>query len=204
MKFSKFMLVLILTFISIVAVGCGGTAETPQKNNSTAVEGEEITVPEERPALIGKVKEIVGNEVTVYKAQVAQNEGTSKEEPANQAQNQDNRGGRPEFAGFEMKFTEETETILIPVGVPIVTMQRGANVKQVELTKITKDTILRIWKKDGTVSFIQVLGGNRSYNTGQGEENKGQGTGGGMPPDMGGGPPPDMGGGPPPNMGGNN
>lgn len=179
-----------LAFISIAAAGCGGTAETSQKDNSTVVEGEKVTLPEESPTLIGKVKEIVGNEVTIYIGQVAQNEGTPKENSnltQTQNQNQDNKGGRPENAGFGMKFTEETETFLIPVGIPIVTMQSGSDPKQVELTKITEDSILRIWKEDGTISFVQVTGSKISKSTGQDEEKKGQGNFqdmGGPPPGM--------------------
>ncbi|MFZ5631296.1 MAG: hypothetical protein ACOY40_00445 [Bacillota bacterium] len=201
MKTSKFVLALMIALIAATAAGCSGGTETPQKNqkqsNATATEGQKIALPEEGPALIGKVKEIVGNEVTVFKGEIPQSQGTPTEQPANQSQN--NQGVRPENRGMGMKFTEETETFLIPVGTPIVTMQRGTNeAGQVGLTEIKKDTILRVWKKDGTVSFVQVAGGNVQRGTGQGAGNNrqgagtGAGAGGGMPPGMGA--PPGMGG----------
>lgn len=236
MKFNKLIFMLTVTFVAAMVVGCSNGTESPQKvtqeNTATLSEGQKVALPEEQPALIGKVKEIVGNEVTVFKGEVSQNEGTPNEGAPNEGA--PNEGApkeesvseeaqekinairekvangtiTPEQAREElqnlglqpnqnpnrgMKFTEQTETFIIPVGTPIVTMQRGTNeANQVGLTEIKKDTILRIWKKDGTVTFVQVISamGNR-----QGAGGNVPGAGGGMPPGMGFGPPAGMGGG---------
>ncbi|MBO8137712.1 MAG: hypothetical protein H0Z40_06215 [Desulfotomaculum sp.] len=197
MRNKKLLFILLIILIAAIAVGCssGGTKtaeKLSQKTNADNSEGQKITFPEERPALIGRVKEIIGNEVTVYKAKIPENPTTQKEQPANENQiqnpNQSNDGGKPANRGFRISFTEETETFMIPVGTPIVTMQRGTReVSQVGLTEIKKGTILRIWKKDGTVSFVQIMCGSGQTGSQQGEGGNRQGFAG--PPGMGGRPP---------------
>lgn len=84
-----------------------------------------------------------------------------------------------------MNFTEETKTFIIPVGTPIATMQRGSKeANQVGLTEIKKDTVLRVWEKDGAVSFVLVAGGNGAMGRRQGAG--GNGAGADHPPGMGG------------------
>ncbi|AEG59213.1 hypothetical protein [Desulforamulus ruminis] len=204
MKFPNLIRVLLFIFISTLVVGCSNTAETaqktPQENSSTADGSEKITMPEGRPTLMGKVKEIIGNEVTVYIAQAPQNEEAPKEEATKQPQTEESSqpNQRAGNRGFAMNFTEETKTFIIPVGVPIVTMQRGsAEVSDVGLTGVKKDAILRIWEQDGAISFVQVTGGGGQTGNRQGTGSNGAGGGANGPGGMGG-----MGG-PPPGMGGN-
>ncbi|SHK39721.1 hypothetical protein [Desulforamulus aeronauticus] len=217
MKVKRMMVALLLVVMSLTVIGCsgsGGTEAAPkeaQEAKETSNESQKITIPEEKPAFIGKVKEIVGNEVTVYKAEVNQNQGPSQENQAREVQPQErpakdssadqaqtptptqgDQGARPGNGGFRMNFTEETETFMIPVGVPIVTMQGGRGSQEatvVQLTQIKKDTVLRIWKTDDEVSFVQVTGGSsqRSNRETTGNNRAGNGPQGGM-----GGPPPGM------------
>ena len=132
MKFRNLIRVLLLIFISTLVVGCSSAAETAQKtaqdNRSTVDGSEKVTMPEGRPTLMGKVKEIIGNEVTVYIAEAPQNEGAVKEEASKQPQTGESSQPNQQAVnrGFAMNFTEETKTFIIPVGVPIVTMQRGS------------------------------------------------------------------------------
>ena len=213
----KILLVLVVALLSLAVAGCGssssgGTATTQvtQETNGTTTEGEKVTVPEERPTFICKVKEIVGNEVTVYKANSNPNQGAAQSEQAkeapkesakqgssdNQATNQTNQtdqGARAGGGGPRMSFSEETETFLIPVGVPIVTMQRGTKeVTEVGLTQIKKDTILQIWQTNDEITFVQVAGGG-----GQRMNNNGGNQNSGAPRGMNG---PQGGMGPPPGM----
>ncbi|SFF93001.1 hypothetical protein SAMN05660649_00052 [Desulfotomaculum arcticum] len=218
--------ILFIALISVLVIGCSnGTqsgTQTPQKaaqeNTAADTAAQQVALPEEQPALFGKVKDIVGNEVIVFKGEVAQNEespkqDTPKEEPvSDEAQDKmqslraDLQSGKitPEQAREEMQklglqpgqaqnransmnFTDETETFIIPVGTPIVTMQRGSNgANQVGLTEIKKDTILRIWKTDDTVSFVQVMSGSGAMGNRQGAGGQTPGGGGGMQPGMGG------------------
>lgn len=212
MKLSKPICMLIITAAAIVAVGCSSGKESiqnPQQGNAADVTGSQtVALPGGSPAFAGKVKDIVGNEVTVYKAEVNQSGAAPKEAPAGsqpqaqsqpQSQNQAGGAGVPGNRGLNMKFTEETQTFTIPVGTPIVTMQRGAggvSSKQAGLTEIKKESILRVWEKDGVVSFVQLTGGN-------GTAGNRQGTGAGNPQGQGmGGATQGMGGGPQ-GMGGN-
>ncbi|HBV97824.1 MAG: hypothetical protein JL50_02715 [Peptococcaceae bacterium BICA1-7] len=202
MRFSKTVCLFIIAAAAIAAVGCGreSTQNTGQQNAAASTESQAVALPGESPAFIGKVKDIVGNEVTVYKAEVNQSQAAPKEAPAgsqpqsqdqSQAQNQAGGAGVPGNRGFAMKFTEETQTFIIPVGTPIVTMQRGAggaSSKQAGLTDIKKESILRVWEKDGEVSFVQLTGAG-------GAAGNRQGAGSGNPQGMGGGPQ-GMGGGP--------
>lgn len=195
MKRSRKIAVLVITLIMVTAAGCGGAETTQEAGADTAAQEQQVALPEEAPALIGKVKEIVGNEVTVFKAELPQNQTAPAERPVNQnstgqgqnnaGQSRDNPGQRPLNKGMAMNFTEETETFLIPVGTPIVSMQRGTGkASQVALTDIKKDTILRVWKQDGNITFVQVAGGNTQRSSDQTTQNNRQGTGagGGMPP----------------------
>lgn len=222
MNLHKLSLSILITAVILSVVGCSKGTEAPakatqenQENTETVSQNEEIAIPEEQPALIGKVKEIVGNEVTVFKGEVGQDAGAPPGEPISeeaqdkfQAIREQMQNGTitPEQAreklgnlglqanqtrGNGMKFTEETETLIIPVGTPIVTRQRGADeTNQVELTEIKKDTILQIWKTDDTVDFVLVMsiGGNRTPGNGEGGEGRvfpgggGPGFGGGGGP----------------------
>lgn len=214
MKRNKFMAGLLVGALTLALVGCGtsttatgSTQAKAQASEEVSAETEKVTMPQERPVLIGKVKEIVGNEVTILKAEINEKQGPpSGERPAqgtqaketqaqesnnssSQATSQDKTapGGGPR--GFQMKFTEETETLQIPVGVPIVTMQRGSQeATVVGLTEIKKDTVLRIWKTDGEISFVQVTSGSgiqrgNRQNTGNNPPGGPSGMGG-PPPGM--------------------
>ena len=81
MKLNKTLLLLMLCLITAAIAGCssGGTGtsteKTAQVGNATASEGEKVAFPEEKPALIGKVKEIVGNEVTICKVKLRKTRG---------------------------------------------------------------------------------------------------------------------------------
>ena len=190
---------LFIAAAATVAVGCSSGGESAQnqqqKNTAAAVENQNVALPEGSPAFTGKVKDIVGNEVTVYKSEVVQGEAAPKDASAGQAQIQSQAGGTgvPGNRGFSMKFTEETQTFIIPVGTPIVTMQRGtggASLSQAGLTDIKKESILRVWEKDGEVSFVQLTGGGGTAGNrqGTGGSRQGTGTGTGNTQGMGGGP----------------
>lgn len=202
----RILLVFLVALLSLAVAGCGSSGgKATAQQETTAPAGEKITLPEERPTFICRVKEIIGNEVTVYKAIL--NENQASERPAQaketteenakpgprEAANQANQGARPGGGGPgggvpRLSFSEETETFLIPVGVPIVSMQRGTGeVTEVGLTQIKKDSILQIWQTNGEITFVQVAGGGgQRMNTGNNQ--------GGWPPGgMGGpgmGPPP--------------
>lgn len=209
MRFNKVIRLFMMILMLAIVTGCGNPSGTALKSSEETIaevsQGEKMTLPEEKPVLIGKVKEVIGNEVTLYKAEILQNERNPGERSgrqpqdqnagqANQAQNQTqtNAGSTPENRGLRMQFSEETETFIIPVGTPIVTMQRGTGeATEVGLAGIKKDTILRIWKTADTISFVQAANGGGAMGNRQ-SGNNGTRTGGSGGTQGMGGPPPGM------------
>lgn len=180
-SFNSLLLILIFLLFSMSTMSCSSGTENQKTEGQTQskaeslVTSENIDVPREKPDLIGKVKDIVGNEVTVYKVEIA--EATEQETQENSQgtvadeTNQNSQDIRRANRSFDLKVTEETETFIIPVGTPIVTMQRGTNeIKTVALTEIKKDELLRVWKKNNTVIFVQVMSGSSERSTNQNGE----------------------------------
>lgn len=181
---------LFLISVLTLMAACSNT-ENPSKEVAATPElnGENLAVPERTPNLMGRVVEVIGNEVTVYKmeADLAQRtpgaggEGNQRASVSATAGNQ-----RP-----QMLASGEKEAFVIPVGTPIVSVQRGNSIQltTVELTEIKKDQILRVWKDEGIVEFVQLMStsGNRGAGGNTGGQNQGQGGFLGMPPGGGGG-----------------
>ncbi|MBM7865407.1 hypothetical protein GTO89_01290 [Heliobacterium gestii] len=191
----KMLLPVLILSLALVA-GCNNSAaptakangkkpDTEASANANANAGAALPVPKRPPELVGKVKDIVGNEVTIFKGKMEEPAGERAPEENGQATrpagerrrsgnenggvnsdvNSDvgkNNGTRP--AGVprnRMTFTEETETFLIPVGVPIATMQRGSgDAAAAQLTDIKKDQVIRLWKNNDAIEFVQISGGN--------------------------------------------
>lgn len=130
MNLRKFgLMILIITSLGILG-GCGN--EVPSNQEVVAEESNvSIERPDGKADLIGKVKDIVGNEVTVYKVtDKTQDETSTFIIPV----------GAPIVS---MKF-----------------INGERNLEQQELTAIKKDGIISIWKKDdGTVEFVELRGG---------------------------------------------
>ncbi|HAA90389.1 MAG: Uncharacterized protein XD63_1712 [Thermoanaerobacterales bacterium 50_218] len=179
--FNNLLLILIFLLFSVSAMSCSSGTENQktegqiQSNAESLATSENIVVPRERPDLIGKVKDIVGNEVTVYKVEIAeateQKSQENSQKPVANKTNQNSQDLSRATRPIGLKVTEETETFIIPVGTPIVTMQRGTNeIKTVALTEIKKDQLLRVWKKDDTVIFVQVMSGSSERSMSQNGE----------------------------------
>jgi len=202
------LLVLILICILALTAACSGKEDANGKVTTAASEAEALTVPERVPDLMGRVVGIIGNEVTIYRIegnfpQTASGRGGGQK-PANIAENQNNsEQSSRENPGLENRMpqitvSEEKEAIIIPVGTPIVTIQRGSTQAiSVGLTEIKKDQILRVWKDEDIVEFVQLMavaggrgGTGGGQNPGQGGFSGGGGIpgGGGFPGGMGGGP----------------
>ncbi|MFZ5942637.1 MAG: hypothetical protein ACOYVD_00865 [Bacillota bacterium] len=187
MNFKKIVLLLLLAALLFI-MGCQNketaTANIVQENSPT----EAPAVPERVPDLMGRVKEVIGNEVTIIKMDPALGQrigqrGNSDQQretnDSNQPQPGDNvavsnQGQKPQNIPTQDPTAQETEPFIIPVGTPIVMMQRGnTNPTIIDLTEIKKDQILRVWKYEGYVEFVQVLGGigSKTGTTGNGQRN---------------------------------
>jgi hypothetical protein len=196
MKKRFLVLAIACSFILLTGCGNGSTSSTTPKttdNQSSVSSQATVTVPGRTPELVGKVKEIIGNEVTVFKAKIETDQGRPAQQRQERASNAVNeRQGSPP----QVSFTEETETFIIPVGIPVATMQRGGTEAILaQLTDIKKDQIIRVWKTGETVEFIQLTGGSRAGGQQQQGDGGNRGTQSGPPMDTQGGPPMGMEGG---------
>lgn len=121
-----------------------------------------------RPDLYGKVKKILGNEVTLELAELPERKEISEEDREKmklQMQNGNSSeggfGGQGNKMKREIKFTGENKDIIIPVGLPIVSVKRGEET-QLELGDIIEGTFLQIWLNDDeSVKAVRVIQGRQ-------------------------------------------
>lgn len=192
MKLSRKIFLSVLVLVLFFSFGCG-KAEQSQPTGNLSKENADsgIIIPEESPALIGRVKEIVGNEVTIYKmernsAKVAENKSNSNSDNANSSASGNEKSPKG-GGGAPMKLTGETETFLIPVGTPIVQRQRGGSEPTtVDLSEIKADQLMSIWKEDDNIVLVQIMGIGGSRAGGNQGNNGGPGGPGGIPDGPGG------------------
>jgi len=188
-KLKKILSILVIICILALTAACGSKGNTNGEILTAASEAEVLTVPERTPDLMGRVVEIIGNEVTIYRIEGdfaqrvpgggGQRLGNTVENQNNSEQSsQETPGQSTETRMPRITVSEEKEAIIIPVGTPIVTMQRGSTqATPVGLTEIKKDQILRVWKDEEMVEFVQLMavsGGRNSAGAG-GRQNPGQG-----------------------------
>lgn len=122
----------------------------------------------QRPDLFGRVKSIIGNEVVLELAEMPQREAGEKkskqgsdagERPINP---EGKIGGGPEQRGGkrQLKFTGETKTILIPVGIPIKSFSRRE--EELDIADIYEGSLLQIWLDEDdkeTITRVSVAQG---------------------------------------------
>jgi len=199
MKIKKVLFILLFIFVLVLTAGCSSKGNTGGETVPAASQSEKVTIPERAPDLMGRVAEIIGNEVTIFRIEgnfgqrAAGGEGQrpntdtpnsnlpqNSDNPAQQGSEQATAQGSESGTGNRMPqitVSEEKEALIIPVGTPIVTVERGSTqVNVVGLTEIKKNQIIRVWKNEDTVEFVQLMAaaGGRGNGAGSGQ-NPGQG-----------------------------
>ncbi|WP_139380250.1 hypothetical protein [Maledivibacter halophilus] len=122
-----------------------------------------------RPDMFGKVKSIIGNEVILELAEIPQrqkDEGNGKgEDKSPIAVNNVGIDSRPDqrpqggAGGRQLKFTGETATIMIPVGVPI-TIRSSGEIKNLEIADIYEGSMLQIWiDEEENINKVMMMQG---------------------------------------------
>jgi len=166
--FKKSVLVSAAILATVSLAGCGNkdpqnAASTPppvqtQQASDQATNGNAL--PSEKPAYIGKVKDVANGQVIINKAELpAQPQGSPQGAP--QGDQGANKRGPGQGGG--MKFSDQTDTIAIPANAQVVTgSPRGGNISAIKVSDIKKDQIIRVWEKDGAITFVQVMDGNRN------------------------------------------
>jgi hypothetical protein len=146
----------IINLILISLIACS----SPKEGNSNTASGgktENKTVAEnntDKIGLFGEVSEIIGNEVSLKVIKKPEKQAGNQEENENGGgRGGGGRGGDGASSGGvrEREYTGEVETVVIPVGVSIVTVTRGENgmeENEVSMNEITPSSILSIYYGD--------------------------------------------------------
>jgi len=159
----------ILVFaIMLLFTACSDKAQ-PDSSPAIASAAQSIKEAPDRPSEIyGKVNTIIGNEVTIALAEPPNTaEITDAEKEKRKAEMQAlSPEERQKLRNEQLKFTGETMSVIIPVGMPITagsTVNEVVNLKEVALTDIYEGTFLRIWLEKGgsgeekTAEYVRVL-----------------------------------------------
>ncbi|WCN39264.1 hypothetical protein [Aneurinibacillus uraniidurans] len=152
----------ILLMFALAATGCGNAAEqatatSDQAQGAASMNGDKKPQGKfSRPDLMGEVESIVGNEVKLKLIEIPERTGAQRQYSGS---GQGQGGGNTSGSGQArtVKYTGQTETVTIPVGVPLITMSRGNNgleETEVELKSIKKGSILSITYADKTAKTI--------------------------------------------------
>lgn len=181
MKLKPVFFLLLLGCITFASIGCSRDSSAPEQKETA---NENIVLPQEEPALTGIVKEIIGNEVTIYKMAARPNSpetDSPQDQPASDSavSTQDQKPGTedaptPNAANQKqarpgMQPSEETETFTIPVGTPIVSMNGDAS-STVSLTDIKENQLINVWKTEEDISMVQVIAGREERQENQQEQ----------------------------------
>ncbi|MCY6371340.1 hypothetical protein [Clostridium ganghwense] len=161
----KKILCLILSVISVTGlfVGCSGANKTASNSNTTAISGAEKKGENSKTEnknrnqayIMGKVKNIVGNEITIDLVDMPERPQRSEGETKKKGEETKGMGsgGSRERVADNIKLTGESEVVIIPVGTPIVSNKRGDDgmeKTELQLEDIYEGMILQIWLKAGS------------------------------------------------------
>lgn len=155
----------ILIIFSILLLFTGCSAKQEEVSNISKESGSQKERPGfQKPDLYGKVSKIIGNEVTLQLAEMP--ERPNKEEMTQEEREkmkQEMQNATPEQRANRMeeslKLTGETQSIVIPVGIPITSFKQGSET-ELDLGDIYNGVILQIWlDEDKTAKSVRVMQG---------------------------------------------
>jgi hypothetical protein len=163
---------LLLLSITVLFVGC------TKESTSSEIVVEEVqstqanniqTSLRQRPDLYGKVKKILGNEVTLELVEIS--EANGKKGASGKGEEKTREQGKsknPEEMKKKMeervKLTGETKNMIIPVGIPITSVKQG-EITEMELEDIYEGIFLQIWFNEAeegeekTIKAVRVMQG---------------------------------------------
>lgn len=118
----------------------------------------------DRPAdLQGKVKQIRGNQLTIFKIEATAPEMTEEEKAKRREQMQQlSPEEKAKTREERNKITDETMDLTIPVGIPVITTQNIAGKIETEtlnLADIKQGDLIKFWYVNGNpeeIAFVQV------------------------------------------------
>ena len=164
------ILLVVLTVLgaALLFTACSGKSQTSVSNTDSSTVQTVSQAPDRQAEIYGKVKTILGNEVTVSIAEPPVTiELTEAEKEKRKADMQAlSIEERQKLRNEQIKFTGETTTVIIPVGTPITSGNNASGqetLKELTLADISEATFLRIWLDKGgtgdvnTAEYTRVL-----------------------------------------------
>ena len=157
---------LVLLGILLLFTACTSKAQTNASQVNTPSSQAVSEAPGRVSEIYGKVKTILGNEITLSLAeQQAELSDAEKEKRRNEMQAL-SAEERQKLRLEQIKFTGETTTVIIPIGIPITSgnlASADVGLKEVALSDIYEGIFLRIWLEKGgngeekTAEYVRVL-----------------------------------------------
>ncbi|MCG8501703.1 MAG: hypothetical protein MJB12_15060 [Firmicutes bacterium] len=166
----KIMLVVLSMMLLLMGCGKSDDVSGPVADNSKGNPGGRGNISSrDRPDMYGRVESILGNEVKLLVAEMPErtrSSGMNAEEREEKRSQMQNMGPekRQQMMQDSIKFTGETETLMIPVGVPIASMKQGETA-EMDLGDIYEGMFLQIWfneedeSGDKTVKAVRAAQG---------------------------------------------
>ncbi|MCT4620970.1 MAG: hypothetical protein N4A62_16480 [Marinisporobacter sp.] len=166
----KSKVVVLLVGVSLLFTGCG-SSKIEETSSSSTQEVEKSQVEEKRKKnradLFGRVKSIIGNEVVLELAEMPQRKAEENaEKPSGEKpENPGAGGGSGQGRKREIKLTGETETILIPVGIQVLSFSRDGE-KEIDIADIYEGSMMQIWydekdQESKTITKVMIMQGRQ-------------------------------------------
>jgi hypothetical protein len=188
MRFRKAIFLVIVLVIFTLLQGCSrgnsNAADSLSRNDQTPQNNPRWGGPGRRPDLLGQVKTVQGDKITVLKV-----EDTFQKLPEEERQEQGRQmqsltsEERAKLRAERFKVSNETVEVTVPSGTPVLAPgSPGEKAAEVDISKIKQGDMLEIWLKqesstDGktTAGYIRIMPeGKPPQNNGGGPAEKGR------------------------------
>lgn len=165
----------IILILALSLTSCSkASSETTNKTDANTAATKQEQGNFKRPDVFGKVKSIAGNEVVIQIAKIPQRQQNAQNAQSGQNGKQiagiNGQGSGPVMMSppsgntnksFQVELTDEIVTLMIPVGVPIESLQNG-EIKQLDIGDIYEGALLQIWYTDENsknISRVRMMAG---------------------------------------------
>jgi len=165
-----FSLILIVSVAGTIFTGCSSNqtsnntsqsvSESAQSgsNSSKSAEGADASSKSEQskeaPDMMGEIKKIIINEITISLVEMPTNiqRNAEGDRAAGDRKDGNDKSSLEKKREDVLKLTGESATFIIPVGTPIISTKRGANgmeSNELQLSDIYEGVVLQVWLKEG-------------------------------------------------------
>lgn len=167
---------IVVMFLVLSSTACssdtGQAAQTIEMNRT-------VELPEGRAGLSGTVKTIYGNEVTLEVREMPQIDGEQRQNIQDMSEEERRAYMQQMREKMQEEVRTEKQTLLIPVGVPIFSLE-SEDKEPLELSDIKSGCTLQLWKEEDQIIAVGVLPAGSIPRGGGFGGGPGGGFGGGM------------------------